>query len=76
MNNYVITKMYDRLDKICEKRYGDTDRRVVEHVLDSNPGLEKYDFLLPAGIKVYLPPRPKQAARKQMQGFRKTIQLV
>lgn len=54
-----ITKMYDRLDKIVNKRYGDTKDRIVEYVLEQNPGLELYGLVLPEGITVNLPDRPK-----------------
>ncbi len=54
-----ITKTYDRLDKIVNKRYGDTKDRIVEYVLEKNPGLELYGLVLPEGITVNLPDRPK-----------------
>jgi phage tail protein X len=53
-----ITKLYDRLDKICYKFYGDSDNRIVETVLDQNPGLEEHGILLPLGLKIELPRRP------------------
>jgi len=54
-----ITKMFDRLDKIVNRRYGDTKDRIVEYVLEQNPGLELHGYLLPEGITVNLPDRPK-----------------
>lgn len=59
MKTYV-TVLYDRLDKICEREYGDTDRRIVEYVLEMNPGLERHGILLPLGTKIMLPPRPPE----------------
>lgn len=53
-----ITKMFDRLDRICYDYYGSTNNREVEIVLDANPGLEAHEFLLPMGIEIYLPDRP------------------
>lgn len=54
-----ITKVFDRLDKIVYARYGDTKNGIVEYVLDQNPGLELYGILLPPGITIQLPDRPK-----------------
>lgn len=52
-----VTRMFDMIDKICFDHYGDHDRRIVETVLDVNPGLEEYDLLLPPGITITLPER-------------------
>lgn len=52
----------DRLDLICWKHYGSLDRRIVETVLDTNPGLAMHQ-LLSAGRKVRLPaiaPKPRE----------------
>jgi phage tail protein X len=54
------TVMFDRLDKIVNERYGDTDNRIVEYVLDYNPGLEQHGLLLPMGLTVLLPDRPEE----------------
>jgi phage tail protein X len=53
------TVMFDRLDKIVDDRYGDTESGIVEYVLEFNPGLENYGLLLPMGITVFLPDRPE-----------------
>jgi phage tail protein X len=53
------TVMFDRLDKIVDDRYGDTENGIVEYVLEFNPGLEGYGLLLPMGITVFLPDRPE-----------------
>lgn len=58
MSAEYITKTDERLDQIVEKRYGDTDNRIVEFVLDRNPNLPKNTILLPRGITVFLPDRP------------------
>jgi phage tail protein X len=52
----------DRLDLICWKHYGSLDGRVVELVLDANPGMAM-SCELKAGQEVRLPavePRPKE----------------
>ena len=52
----------DRLDLICWKHYDSLDRRIVETVLDTNPGLAMHQ-LLSAGRKVRLPaiaPKPRE----------------
>jgi phage tail protein X len=53
-----VTKMFDVLDLICYDYYGDHDRRIVEHVLDVNPGLAKNPIILPLGLEIELPARP------------------
>lgn len=74
MATYVITKMFDRIDKICFNRYGDTKDRIVEYVMEQNPGLEKYGILLPPGITVFLPDRPAKTAKKASP-YKGTISL-
>jgi phage tail protein X len=61
MSTYGPTKMYNRLDKICVDRYGASDKDVVMFVIEQNPGLEVYDFLLPPGLSIDLPDRPAGA---------------
>ena len=65
-----VTKLYDRIDKICDKYYGTANNGTVEFVLNANPGLERHGFLLPPGITVDLPDRPK------VQNQVPTIKLV
>jgi phage tail protein X len=59
MSTYV-TKTYDRLDRICYDRYGSTDNRIVEWVIDQNYGIELYGIVLPIGIVIDLPDAPQQ----------------
>lgn len=56
-----ITKLYDRIDKICHAYYGTANNKTVEFVLNANPGLERHGFLLPEGVTVDLPDRPQVA---------------
>lgn len=52
----------DRLDLICWKHYGSLDGRIVETVLEANPGMA-LTHLLRAGQEVRLPviePRPRE----------------
>jgi phage tail protein X len=58
MSTY-ITKLYDRLDRICYARYGNTTNEIVEWVIEQNPGIELYGILLPLGISINLPDAPK-----------------
>lgn len=58
MSTY-ITKMFDRLDRICYARYGNTTNQIVEWVIEQNPGIELYGILLPLGITINLPDAPK-----------------
>jgi phage tail protein X len=61
MSTY-ITKMFDRLDRICYARYGSTSNQIVEWVMDQNPGIELYGIVLPLGITINLPDAPKKLA--------------
>lgn len=52
----------ERLDLICHRWYGTIDGRVVERVLDANPGLAARDpARLPAGIHIRMPTLPRRA---------------
>jgi phage tail protein X len=59
--NTYITVVNDRLDKIAQQFYGigpdptRTINRYVEQLIEANPGLEEYDFLLPANVTVTIP---------------------
>lgn len=55
---YHITTYYETVFKICVRRYGSSANDVVIFVMNANPGLEKYDILLPEGIKILLPDLP------------------
>jgi phage tail protein X len=59
MSTY-ITKLYDRLDRICYARYGSTSNQIVEWVIEKNPGVELYGIVLPLGITIDLPGPPKK----------------
>lgn len=64
-----ITKMFDRLDRICYAYYGSTANREVEFVLDKNPGLEKQPMVLPPGLKIILPDRPPAPPKNPIFGM-------
>jgi phage tail protein X len=53
-----ITKLYDRLDKICFARYGSDNNQIVEWIIGQNPGIENYQIVLPQGITINLPDPP------------------
>jgi phage tail protein X len=60
--NRLISLSGDRLDLICRKHYGSLSGRVVEVVLDANPGMA-INLTLSAGQVVNLPaiePVPKE----------------
>ncbi|WP_316196559.1 tail protein X [Bradyrhizobium sp. SZCCHNS3053] len=59
MSTY-ITKVFDRLDRICNERYGSTENDIVVWVIERNPGLEQHGIILPAGIAIDLPEPPRQ----------------
>lgn len=59
MSTY-ITKLYDRLDRVCWARYGSTSSKIVEWVIEQNPGIELYGIVLPLGISINLPDVPKK----------------
>jgi phage tail protein X len=62
MSTYV-TKLYDRLDRICYARYGSTSNQIVEWVVEKNPGVEMYGILLPLGITIDLPEPPRELTK-------------
>jgi len=53
------TKLYDRIDKICHRYYGTANDGVVEWIIANNPGVEQHKIMLPPGITINLPDRPK-----------------
>ena len=59
-----LTKQGDMLDDIVYRFYGDTDKRVVERVLEYNRGLADYGPTLPAGLSIRLPERPTSSTAK------------
>lgn len=62
MSTY-ITKLFDRLDKICFDRYGSSDNDIVEWIIEQNYGIELRGIVLPMGLTINLP----EAPRKQTQ---------
>ncbi|BAR61994.1 hypothetical protein NK6_8850 [Bradyrhizobium diazoefficiens] len=54
-----VTKMFDRLDRICFERYGSTSNQIVEWVIEQNPGIEERGMVLPIGLTISLPEAPK-----------------
>lgn len=49
------TSSGDMVDEIAFKHYGTTAGRIVEQILDANPGLADAGPVLPAGIDITLP---------------------
>jgi phage tail protein X len=62
MSTY-ITKLYDRLDRICYARYGSSDNDIVEWVIEQNDGIELRGIVLPMGLSINLPEPPKKLTR-------------
>ena len=56
------TKDRDSADAIAWLHYGRRTGRVVEQLLEANPGLADYGPLIPAGVVVTVPDLPKQPA--------------
>lgn len=54
-----ITRQNDILDDVVFRYYGDTDRRIVETVLEANRALDLGSIgpVLPAGMTITLPDR-------------------
>ena len=50
-----LTKAGDMLDEIAYRYYGNTNNKVVEHILEVNFGISQYEALLPAGVLIELP---------------------
>lgn len=55
------TKQNDVLDDVVFRFYGDTENRIVELVLEANPGLADVGPVLLSGLIVNLPERPATA---------------
>jgi phage tail protein X len=58
------TKDGDVLDDIVARYYGDQENRIVELVLEANPGLADLGPIMPAGVDVVMPERPPVVARR------------
>ncbi len=54
MTTYV-TREGDVLDDICRRVYGKVTPGMVEAVLNANPNLADYGFILPARLVITLP---------------------
>jgi phage tail protein X len=52
-----VTKVSDRLDRICDKYYGTANNGIVEFIIEHNYGLDLQAPLLPAGLTIDLPDR-------------------
>ncbi len=63
----IVAQAGDTLDYLCWRHYGATDNRVVETVLQANPGLAALGPVLPAGTKVQMPEMTQPA---QTRGLR------
>ena len=50
-----ITSDGEMVDQIAFAYYGSTANRVVEQLLEANPGLADYGPALPAGVAITLP---------------------
>lgn len=60
---YTTVRDGERLDLICHRWYGALAGRVVERVLDANPGLAARDpAALPAGTVIAMPDAPVKPA--------------
>ncbi|MGX5834796.1 tail protein X [Aeromonas piscicola] len=62
-----LTSDGDTLDYIAWKYYQTLDGRVVEQLLDANPGIADLGPVLPAGVLVNM---PDIAPQQQEQGVR------
>lgn len=49
------TKDGDVLDWVLWKYYGTVAGRIVERVLEANPGLADYGAVMPGGVRILLP---------------------
>ncbi|MFK0385001.1 tail protein X [Agrobacterium sp. NPDC090273] len=54
MSNTYITRQGETVDLACLAHYGRTEK-VVEAVLDANPGLASMGAVLPIGTKIDMP---------------------
>lgn len=64
MTTIYQTRDGDTVDFVAWKYYGATDNRVVEQVLEANPGLADRGAILPGGIEIVLPEISKPATQK------------
>lgn len=66
-DRYCLSEDRDTVDLIVWREYGRQDGRLVELVLDANPGLANAGPVLTAGRRVRLPPAPSPATREQVR---------
>lgn len=52
---YLHSESGDSVDRIVWAHYGRTSSRLVERVLEANPGLADRGPVLPAGVRILLP---------------------
>lgn len=57
----------DTVDAIAWRVYGTQDARVVEQLLEANPGAADLGPVLPAGTKVFLPVLSTKAERASVR---------
>lgn len=63
MLTYTTQRDGERLDLICHQWYGTLDGRVIERVLEANPGLAARDpAVLPARTVIIMPQLPPRTA--------------
>ncbi|TCS94131.1 phage tail protein X [Tepidimonas ignava] len=63
MSTYTTQRDGERLDLICWRWYGTLSGRVLERVLDANPGLAaRNPAALPSGTVISMPDAPAQPA--------------
>jgi phage tail protein X len=55
MGETYLTKDGDVLDWVLWKYYGTVEGRIVERVLEANPGLADYGAVMPGGVRIFLP---------------------
>ena len=55
MTTIYQTREGDTVDYIAWKYYGALDNRVVEKVLEANPGLADHGAILPADLRIVMP---------------------
>lgn len=57
----------DTIDNIAWKQYGTRAGRVMERLLDANPGIADYGPVLPAGVTIVIPDLPIPAEKKTIK---------
>jgi phage tail protein X len=63
MSEVYVTRQGETVDLVCLAHYGRTSR-VVEKVIEANPGLAALGVVLPLGTKIIMPLMPaKQSAK-------------